>query len=398
MRFGSHLYGTATPESDLDIKGVYLPEARNILLQRVKPTVTSNRVKAPAQKNEAGDIDSEVYSLQRYLDLLAEGQTVALDMLFAPDAVMTMLPTPLWREIQTNGHRLISRRATSFVQYCRQQANKYGIKGSRVAAARKALALLETAQERLGNSAKLELIAAQLADLATTTEHVTLVDLPFSGDKPLRHLEVCDRKISFSASLKTARDIAQRLVNEYGQRALQAELNEGVDWKALSHAVRIGREALELFQSGRITFPLPYADHILGIKRGLVPYKTVATEIEQLLEEVETAASASSLPEGPDRSVIDDLVTRAYMHKIKREFLIMPIDPFIAETMRRRIQEELARSNATKTCISCLQLSPAVVPGASRHKTVTMMSASSTSIAWILTFRLSHCAKSSNAR
>jgi predicted nucleotidyltransferase len=35
MRFGSHLYGTDTPESDLDLKGVYLPEARDILLRRV---------------------------------------------------------------------------------------------------------------------------------------------------------------------------------------------------------------------------------------------------------------------------------------------------------------------------------------------------------------------------
>ena len=113
------------------------------------------------------------------------------------------------------------------------------------------------------------------------------------------------------------REIAERLVNEYGQRALQAERNEGVDWKALSHAVRIGREALELFQSGRITFPLPYADHILGIKRGLVPYKTVAMEIEQLLEEVEAAASASSLPAEPDQAFIEDLVTRAHMQKIR---------------------------------------------------------------------------------
>jgi hypothetical protein len=317
MRFGSHLYGTATHESDLDLKGVYLPEAHDILLQRVKATVTSNRVKAAGQKNEAGDVDNEVYSLQRYLDLLAEGQTVALDMLFAPDAVMTISPSPWWREIQANGHRLISRRATSFVQYCRQQANKYGIKGSRVAAARKVLALLTIAQERLGNTAKLELIAAQLADLATTAEHVALVDLPSSGDRPVRHLEVCDRKMSFWASLKTAREIAQRLVNEYGQRALQAELNEGVDWKALSHAVRVGREALELFQSGRITFPLPYADHVLSIKRGIVPYKTVAMEIEQLLEEVEGAARASNLPEEPDKALIEDLVTRAYTHKIR---------------------------------------------------------------------------------
>jgi len=255
--------------------------------------------------------------LQRYLDLLAEGQTVALDMLFAPDAVMTTSPSPWWREIQASGHQLISKRATSFVQYCRQQANKYGIKGSRVAAARKVLAMLTTAQKRLGNTGKLELIAAQLADLAATTAHVALVDLPSPGDRPVRHLEVCDRKISFSASLKMGREIAERLVNEYGQRALQAERNEGVDWKALSHAVRIGREALELFQRGRITFPLPYADHILSIKRGLVPYKTVAMEIEQLLEDVEAAASASSLPEEPDQTLIEDLVTRAHMQKIR---------------------------------------------------------------------------------
>lgn len=51
----------------------------------------------------------------------------------------------------------------------------------------------------------------------------------------------------FTGSIKSAREIAQRLVNEYGQRALQAERNEGIDWKALSHAVRVGREALELF-------------------------------------------------------------------------------------------------------------------------------------------------------
>jgi predicted nucleotidyltransferase len=38
MRFGSHLYGTATPLSDLDYKGVYLPDGRDILLQRVRGT------------------------------------------------------------------------------------------------------------------------------------------------------------------------------------------------------------------------------------------------------------------------------------------------------------------------------------------------------------------------
>jgi predicted nucleotidyltransferase len=34
MRFGFHLYGIDMPDSDLDLKGVYLPEAHDILLQR----------------------------------------------------------------------------------------------------------------------------------------------------------------------------------------------------------------------------------------------------------------------------------------------------------------------------------------------------------------------------
>jgi hypothetical protein len=219
MRFGSHLYGTETSESDLDLKGVYLPEARDILLQRVQASVTTSRAKAAGEKNTAADVDTEVYSLQRYLHFLTDGQTVALDMLFAPDAAMTMEPSSLWREIQDNGDRLVSRRATAFVQYCRQQANKYGIKGSRVAGARRALALLVDAQARLGRTAKVDVIATDLIGLAATTEHIALVDLPVSGDRLLRHLEVCDRKISFTATLKTACEIAQRLVDEYGQRS-----------------------------------------------------------------------------------------------------------------------------------------------------------------------------------
>lgn len=136
MRFGSHLYGTATEQSDLDYKAVYLPDARAILLQRVPGTIAEIREKPAGEKNAPGDVDREAYGLQRYLELLAEGQTLALDMLFAPDLAMQREPAPLWREIQTNADRLVTRRASAFVRYCRQQANKYGIKGSRIATAR----------------------------------------------------------------------------------------------------------------------------------------------------------------------------------------------------------------------------------------------------------------------
>jgi hypothetical protein len=312
MRFGSHLYGTATPLSDRDDKGVYIPDAGDILLQRVRASLGESPQKAPGEKNKAGDVDREIYSLQRYLELLAEGQTVALDMLFAPEDAMLREPAPEWREIVANAGRLVTRRAASFLRYCRQQANKYGIKGSRVAAARGALAMLSAAEAARGTAAKLGAAAAEVTAFAANREHVSLPDLPIPGGRLLRHLEICGRKMPFTSSIKSAREVAQRLVDEYGARALQAERNEGVDWKALSHAVRVGREALELLETGRITFPLPFAAEILAIKQGRRPYEAVAEEIEGLLEAVEGAALRSTLREEPDRDFIDGLVARAY--------------------------------------------------------------------------------------
>ena len=314
MRFGSHLYGTATPLSDLDYKGVYVPDGRDILLQRVRGTISQSRSKAPGEKNSAGDVDRELYSLQRYMELLAEGQTVALDMLFAPEAVMLCEPGPgpEWREIQANSNRLVTRRAASSVRYCRQQANKYGIKGSRVAAARAALAMLVSAEADHGPTTKLSAVEKEAIAVASTTEHASLVDMEMPGGRLVRHLEVCGRKMPFTSSIKSAREVARRLVDEYGERALQAERNEGIDWKALCHAVRVGREALELLETGRITFPLSYAADILAIKRGERPYEAVGEEIEQLLEAVEGAAVRSALRDEPDRDLIDDLVARTY--------------------------------------------------------------------------------------
>ena len=316
MRFGSHLYGTATLLSDLDFKGVYLPDARDILLQQVRPTISHYPDKPAGERNAPGDVDREIFSLQRYLGLLAEGQTMALDMLFAPPVAMTQAPSALWLEIQRNASRLVSRRASTFVRYCSQQANKFGIKGSRVAAARRALAALSAAETAYGSAAKLAAAADDIAALADKAEHTALVDLSMPNGRLVRHLEVCGKKMPFTSSIKTARSVAERLVHEYGQRALQAERNEGVDWKALSHAVRVGQEAVELFSTGRIVFPLASAAELLAIKQGKRRYEVVAGMIEQLLIDVEKASDSSTLPDQPDRAFIDNLVVRAYRDKI----------------------------------------------------------------------------------
>lgn len=316
MRFGSHLYGTATTQSDTDVKAVFVPSARDILLQRAPAGVTRGRAKASGERNTADDTDFEAYSLQRYLGLLAEGQIVALDMFFAPDSVMLREPAPLWRDLQAAAARLLSRQTRSLLRYCRRQANTFGIKGLRVAAAGQALAVLEAAERDFGPGAPLAQAEERLA-AALVPPFVGFVDMEMPGGKMVRHLEVCGKRVPFTTAIKTAVAVARKLVNAYGTRARQAEANEGVDWKALSHAVRVGRESLDLFRTGRIVFPLPYAADLLAIKQGERPYEAVAAEIEYLLGAVEEAAAASSLPEEPDFDFIEDLVMQAYAQKIQ---------------------------------------------------------------------------------
>jgi hypothetical protein len=316
MHVGSHLYGTATARSDHDVKAVYLPVAADILLQRVRGSVIFGRTKALGEKNTPDDTDFEAFSLQRYLEHLAKGQAVALEMLFAPDSAMLREPAPLWRELQAGAPRLVSRCASGFVRYCRRQANGFGIKGVRVAAARQALEALCQAEASFGGAAALEL-AEPLFNPLLNPPHVQAVDMIAPGGRQIRHLEVCGKLMPFTGTIKSARVVMERLVSAYGERALQAARQEGVDWPALSHAVRVGREAVELFRTGRIPFPLPYAAELLAIKLGERRYEDVADEIERLLVEVEASAASSQLPEAPDIDFIERLVARAYRAKVE---------------------------------------------------------------------------------
>ena len=315
--YGSHLFGTATAESDLDIKSVFVPRQRDILLGRVKGSVQAKRDKEPGEKNHAGDVEEEAYSLQRFLGLAAEGQTVAVDLLFAPASAWLGEPGPEWRAVLAGRHRLLTLRSKAFIGYCLQQASKYGIKGARVAAARAALDLLEAGAARHGATAKLGALDGPIRDFAARTDHAAMVDIPQPGGNLLPHLDVCGRKLPYTVAIREAAAVMRRLVAEYGRRALQAETQTGVDWKALSHAVRVAGQGLELLETGRVTFPAADVEHIRAIKLGLVPYGDVADEVESLLSRVQAAAERSALPDEVDRGWIDDFVAEVHGREVR---------------------------------------------------------------------------------
>lgn len=323
---GSHLFGTSTPKSDKDYKGVVVPSRDSILMGRYPRTSYNESTKEDERaKNTSADTDVEMMTLKGFMELLRQGQTMALELLFCPqDSIVEVHPA--W-ELMVLPYRdqLVHRGVSAFFGYARQQAAKYGVKGSRVAAVRRTLELLETFDE-----------AKKIGEYATAEDERLLAhvransDRPLMGEQPLvqvvqcrgpngepcDHLEVCNRKVPFHATVKYAKEVFRRIFDEYGKRALMAEKNEGIDWKALSHAVRVGDQAIELLTTGHITLPRPNAALLLAIKQGELAYRSVAEMIESRLVEMTVLQASSKLPDEVDQKVIDGIVTRIHGLKV----------------------------------------------------------------------------------
>lgn len=267
---------------------------------------TSTKTDATA-KSGAGDVEVETFSLQKYLNLLMAGQTVALDMLFTPIKYNTVTSN-VWNELYCNRDKLITKQSKSFAGYCRTQANKYGIKGSRMGEVRKVLEVLASLPAHSTIFDNIDL----LTPLCVGAEHTQWTSHTGKNGIQESFFECCNRKVPVTAKVQLAIEIYQAVFDMYGHRSLQAEKNEGVDWKALMHAVRISREAVELLSTGFITQPRPEAPLLLQIRKGELPYKQVAELIEEGLVAVEHAAERSTLPEEPDRKWADDFVYEIY--------------------------------------------------------------------------------------
>lgn len=324
--FGSHLYGTETENSDIDLKGIYLPSAKEICLSSYKKTIMTCRPKKTYERNNKDDIDIEIFSLDRYIQLLTEGQTVALDVLFAPmhmwkdktkDSVML-------RFLYHNRDKLLTKNVNAFVGYAKQQAARYGIKGSRM----DALVVTKDFLDGKNPLAKLSNYHLVLIDFVEeykkllSLEKTPLIEIVMlKGPKGLidsPHLRVNGRSIPLHATVKYAKEIVDKMLDGYGLRAHKAHLAGGVDWKALSHAVRVNEEAKELLSTNFITFPRPEAPILLQIKKGELPYEKVAEMIEEGLAELYKVSENSTLREKPDQEWVDDLIYHIYSDIVKK--------------------------------------------------------------------------------
>lgn len=244
-KFGSHLYGTNTKDSDEDYKGIALPDSRDILLGNIF-------------KTKKDDLDYDIYSLHYFIKLACEGETAAIDMLHVPEN-MILETSDEWKFIQAYREKFYTKNMKAFFGYARRQAAKYGCRGSRLASITELIKLLEDPY----------FLPRKMEDAwgcLPLGEHAKMIENSPNGAK---QYQVCGRILQSTARVEYCLYQLRDFHNKYGERSKLAEKNEGIDWKA--------------------------------IKQGKWDYRTQAEPyLESLMNEVEQLGIMSTLPDKSD--------------------------------------------------------------------------------------------------
>lgn len=318
---GSHLFGLNGPNSDHDYKGVFIPSSDEILLGNYPDTIketTGNDL----SRNTKDDVDTELYSLRKFLLMVENGDTAALELLFTPDQFI-IEKDPIWDEIIAVREQLLSKKVNALLGYIRQQANKYGIKGSRMGELNNIIKSLKDIEKTIDfSNPKLKHKWYEVCEAAKGYQHVHLFQLPIDNKNGIciPALNILGKKFSnetpFSVVLKSLSDTYKA----YGQRAREAKENNGIDWKAISHCLRCAYQVIELMTEGKITLPHGGAvkAYLLKVKNGEVQYKEIEPLIEQMLNDVEKTAKESTLPEQVSRQYLDSLLIKYYKRVLQR--------------------------------------------------------------------------------
>jgi hypothetical protein len=337
--YGSKLYGTSTPTSDIDWKHIVLPELNDLLLcKKIENKVKKTNVEKNV-RNSADDVDEEFIPLQVFARHFVEGQTYAIELAFAIDghhALQTVYDHPRGivsivdgkQKLHINGdpaHWLSTPYFVDFVQelrtkfltsniktmmgYVVNQASLYSFKGERLNATCELIEIMNTVSMNY-NSEQYEDFTLNNAWNSHVKFQEDIEDLAIKYPKYFRKdvydvgggvMKLCfvilEKTLPFTNSLSQTFKVLHALKSKYGSRVDQAS-ESNVDWKATMHALRIVDEGIELLSTKKIALPFnqEYVDRLLSIKRGELPLDPIKEELSSKLDQLKDLEKATDLP------------------------------------------------------------------------------------------------------
>lgn len=295
--YGSYLYGTSTPLSDVDYKHIVLPTMDSLLLNKQLRNIVKNTATG---KNTSNDVDNEYIHLQTFANAFVKGQTYALEIAYSVLSENHKLKTvynPLFGEfVKELTSKFLTNNISALVGYAVNQANMYSLKGSRYQTITEIVSLLNTVDPTvLYKDTSKDFQDAVDALMNKHPRHCFRYD-----DDTGTGYSVLSKKLPFNNTMSQWLFTMQSMVSKYGSRAKESAA--GVDWKATMHALRISKQGIDLLQNKKLEYPLnpEFVSRLLEVKQGKVDMDEISTELANSIDLIYKLQDQSTLPKFDD--------------------------------------------------------------------------------------------------
>lgn len=267
--YGSNLYGTNTPESDLDYKTVYLPELDKLLKNESSLKTKSSSTGDNNSKNGKDDVDSDLIPLQVFVKDFKNGVTYAIELACACVQGIGVF-TSQFRYICACLLAFNIKNIDGMIGYAYGQSKRFGLKGNRYKDVLKLEALFKSSQDYARIMDHPNLISV-LSETFKDSEYVNVKD---------DAVHILNKRYVFQEKIKDMVKYIGKIVESYGGRTIQN--HDNIDWKGVSHAYRIIEQCIEYRLTGNIVFPRENAQYLLEIKQGKHDYQKIIDELDGL--------------------------------------------------------------------------------------------------------------------
>jgi len=337
---GSQSYGTVTPQSDIDYKGVYMQPIDDLISFNYKEQINTSK-------------DETYYEVRRFLELLQTANPTMLELLYSSkDCIIKT--SPQFELIAASREKFLTQKCLmSFGGYAIAQIKKakgldkkmnwekqrverktpldfiYALEGSKsipiitwlkeegklqeycgLAAIdhyKDCYALYYDYNPQYAKDSNREVQPIGFRGIATeASNELRLSSIPKGmAIQTIIHYN----KDGYSMHCKDFKEYSEWLEKRNTQRYVDTqEHNQQIDGKNLLHCRRLLDMAIEIATEGTISVKRPNADYLLSIRKGEVKLKDIIKQAEEDIKGLEELFKKSSLPKECDKKWINDLL------------------------------------------------------------------------------------------
>lgn len=347
---GSQAQGTSTPESDIDIKGVYMQNIDDL-------------ISFGYEEYHEVSKDESYYEIRRFIELLCSANPNAIEILFSPEDCI-LETSPQFKILYENRHMFLTKKCYgSFAGYANMQIKKsrgldkkmnweeqrvirktpmdfcyVHFKGKTIPLSY----FLENTgmkQEKCGlvKLNHMDNTYAMYYDYYDTQKFKGIVkensdELRLSSIDKLfadsfEPYVLYYNKDGYSTHCKDYKSY-QTWLNERNTNRYHTNVSHGqiYDSKNLSHCRRLIDIAMEIGTNGTFTVRRPNVDYLKEIKRGDVPLDEIITNAENDIKGLKELYDKSNLPDDVDMDKVKDILLQIRKYTEPKRYVIVVCD------------------------------------------------------------------------